>query len=165
MKTITKSTVSKFLKQTGHYIDHETKTLYVSKEFARKAKQYGTNECAMMDDLMNLCYSVEVFAPKREPRLTYAMMEVFISKMPNAEERFETYRRVRLESVIMNNRYKHVLDWFKNEFPYYKELTVRDEKGNLVWDAVKQYEQAKLEEQIRKTGGNIVSLPAAAQSA
>ena len=164
MKT-TKAIVSKVLKQTGHYIDHATKTLYVSKEFARKAKQYGTNECAMMDDLMNLCYSVEVFAPKREPRLTYVMMEVFISKMPNAEERFEAYRRVRLESAVVKNRYKHVLDWFSREFPYYKKLTVRDEKGNLVWDAVKQYQQAKLEEEGRKATNNIVSLSAAEQSA
>lgn len=164
MKT-TKAIVAKFVKQSGHYIDHEAQTIYVSKEFARKANLYGTNECAMLDEMMKLYSTVEVYAPKREPRLTYAMMEVFISKMPNAEERFEAYRRIRLESAVVKNRYKHVLDWFSREFPYYKELTVRDEKGNLVWDAVKQYQQAKLEEEGRKATNNIVSLSAAEQSA
>jgi len=33
------------------------------------------------------------------------MMEVFISKMPNTEERFEAYRRIRLESAVVKNRY------------------------------------------------------------
>ena len=161
MKT-TKALINKSIKNVGHFIDHESETIYVSKEFARKAKQFGTRECDIMDEMTKLYSHVEVFAPKRAPRLTYEMMEVFISKMPHAAERFEDYRRVRLESAIYKNRYTHVLEWFKNEFPYYKELTVRDEKGNLVWDAVKQYEQAKLEEQSRN---NIVSLPATEQSA
>lgn len=151
---------SQMKKNGGYFHDIMTNTLYITKEFQRKANQYGTIECRIMDTLMLHAAnkpSVEVHTHKRAPRLSYAMMEVFISKMPNAEANFAKYQRVCLKSKVARNPYKEVLNWFEETFPYYG--TYKAEKdGKLVWNALDEYRKALEEQKIRK-GSNIITLP------
>ena len=145
-------------KNGGYFHDIITNTLYITKEFQRKANQYGTTECRIMDELMLGTANkptVQIHTHKRAPRLTYAMMEVFISKMPNAEANFAEYQRIVLKSKIAKNPYKEVLTWFENAFPYYNDLKV-EKDGKLVWNALDEYRKA-MEEQGNRSN-NIVSL-------
>ena len=43
---------SQMKKNGGYFHDIITNTLYITKEFQRKANQYGTTECRIMDELM-----------------------------------------------------------------------------------------------------------------
>ena len=145
-------------KNGGYFHDIITNTLYMTNAICRKSNQFGTRECRIMDDLMLRSgnkLTVEVITHKRAPRITYAMMEVFISKMPNAKENFQEYQKACQKSKIARNPYKEVLTWFENAFPYYNDLKV-EKDGKLVWNALDEYRKA-MEEQGNRSN-NIVSL-------
>ena len=147
-------------KNGGYFHDITTNTLHITKDFERNANRIGTWQCAVMDSLTLKSSSkptVEVHSHKRAPRLTYKMMEVFISKMPNAEANFAEYNRVVLKSKVARNPYKEVLNWFEETFPHYGKLTiVKDDK--LVWNALDEYRKA-MEQQAARKANNIVILP------
>lgn len=148
---------SQMKKNGGYFHDIITNTLYITKEFQRKANQYGTTECRIMDELMlgsTNKPAIKLHTHKRAPRLSYEMMEVFISKMPNAETNFAEYQRIVLKSKIAKNPYKEVLTWFEKNFPYYGELKA-EKDGKLVWNALDEYRKA-LEEQKARKANNIV---------
>ena len=155
---------SQMKKNGGYFHDITTNTLYITKEFERKANQVGTRECRIMDDLMLRSgnkLTVEVITHKRAPRITYAMMEVFISKMPDAEANFAEYNRIVLKSKVAHNPYKEVLTWFETKFPYYKDLKA-EKDGKLVWNALDEYRKA-LEQQAARKSGNILPFPQTAE--
>jgi len=159
-------TTTQMKKNGGYFHDITTNTLHITKEFERNSNRIGTWECAVMDNLMLKFAAkptVEVHSHKRTPRLTYKMMEVFISKMPNAEANFAEYSRIVLKSKIARNPYKEVLNWFEATFPHYGKLTVvKDDK--LVWNALDEYRKA-LEQQAARKANNIVVLPQNAEEA
>lgn len=147
-------------KNGGYFHDITTNTLHITKDFERNANRIGTWQCAVMDSLTLKSSSkptVEVHTHKRAPRLTYKMMEVFISKMPNAEANFAEYKRVVLKSKVARNPYKEVLNWFEETFPYYGKLTLKKD-DKLVWNALDEYHKAMEQQAVR--ANNIVSLPA-----
>ena len=151
---------SQMKKNGGYFHDIITNTLYITKEFQRKANQYGTTECRIMDELMLGTANkptVQIHTHKRAPRLTYAMMEVFISKMPDAERNFEAYRRTRLKNNIATNPYKEVLTWFEETYPFYGQYKVV-ENDKLVWNALDEYRKA-MEQQAARNDKKIVSMP------
>ena len=85
---------------------------------------------------------IELYAATRKKRLTYEMMEAFIRIMPDAEENFAEYRRVRKMSVAYKSPYKFVEDWFAKQFPYYGQFFV-EENGEAKWNVVEVYKKAK----------------------
>lgn len=152
--------IAQMKKNGGYFHDITTNTLHITKDFERNANRIGTWQCAVMDSLMLKSATkptVEVHTHKRAPRLTYKMMEVFISKMPNAEANFAAYKKVCLTSKVARNPYKEVLNWFEETFPHYGKLTiVKDDK--LVWNALDEYRKA-MEQQAARKANNIVILP------
>ena len=143
----------------GYFYDVLTNTLHLSKAFQAKANRYGTKECEIVDTLTiknGITPTIKIHTHKRAPRLTYQMMEVFISKMPNTATNFQEYQKVCLKSKIAKNPYKEVMNWFEKTFPYYKDLKV-EKDGKLVWNALDEYRKA-LEE---RAGGrnNITPFP------
>ena len=144
----------------GYFLDVLNNTLHMTPEFHKKSNLYGTKECEIMDALTlrsNLNPTIKVHTQKRAARISLQMMEVFISKMPDAEANFVEYNRVILKSKVARNPYKEVLNWFEETFPYYGKLTiVKDDK--LVWNALDEYRKAM--EQQAARANNIVSLPA-----
>lgn len=145
-------------KNGGYYYDILTNTLHITKDFEHKANRYGTTECRIMDELTlkNAAKpTIEVHIHKRKARLTYAMMEVFISKMPNAKANFEEYERVCQKSKIAKNPYGEVLGWFKEKFPHYEKAFVEAD-GKLDCVALNEYRKALEEQQARN---NIIKFP------
>ena len=150
---------SQMKRNGGYYYDIITNTLHITKEFERKAERYGTAECKVMDELMlntDARPFIEVHINKRKPRLSFKMMEIFISKMPNAKTNFVEYECIRKKSKIARNPHKEVLDWFEKKFPYYQKLMVVQD-GDVIWNALDEYRKA-LEAQSKR-GNNIIQMP------
>ena len=139
------------MKQSGHYADTTNGILYVSKSFQTNANYYGTNEYNKMNEILATYpdMKIELYAATRKKRLTYEMMEVFIRIMPDAEENYTEYKRVRKMSVAYKSAYKFVEDWFAKQFPYYGQFFV-EENGEAKWNAVELYMKAKEQAEAKK---------------
>lgn len=149
----------------GYFLDVLNNTLHMTPEFHKKSNLYGTKECEIVDTLTlrsNLNPTIKVHTQKRAARISLQMMEVFISKMPNAEENFKEFKRVCLKSKIAKNPHKEVLSWFEKTFPYYKSLKV-EQDGKVVWNALDEYSKALKEHEERKNG-TIIPMPQAASA-
>ena len=146
-----KQIINAAIKQSGHYADTTNGILYVSKSFQTNANYYGTTEYHKMNEILALRpdMKIELCAATRKKRLTYEMMEAFIRIMPDAEENFAEYRRIRKMSVAYKSAYKFVEDWFAKQFPYYGQFFV-EENGEAKWNAVELYMKAKEQAEAKK---------------
>lgn len=155
------------LKAAGHYYDFDNNTLYVTKVYLKKAETYGTPECDSLNEMMAKFpeMTIEVHKKARTNNaISYEMMEDFIRIMPQAEWRMKEYKRIKECSLAYKSSYKFVCAWFEKQFPYYGELTARDEQGTIQWDAVAMYRKAEEEAKARAQvkNGCVINLPAAA---
>ena len=146
-----KQIINAAIKQSGHYADIINGVLYVSKSFQTNANYYGTTEYRKMNEILAVYpdMKIELYVATRKKRLRYELMEAFIRIMPDAEENFAAYTRVRKMSVAYKSPYKFVEDWFAKQFPYYGESLV-EENGEAKWDAVKLYQKAKEQAEAKK---------------
>ena len=146
-----KQIINAAIKQSGHYADILNGVLYVSKSFQTNANYYGTTEYRKMNEILTVYpdMEIELYVATRKKRLRYELMEAFIRIMPDAEENFAAYTRVRKMSVAYKSPYKFVEDWFAKQFPYYGESLV-EENGEAKWDAVKLYQKAKEQAEAKK---------------
>lgn len=146
-----KQIINAAIKQSGHCADIINGVLYVSKSFQTNANYYGTTEYRKMNEILAVYpdMKIELYAATRKKRLTYEMMEAFIRIMPDAEENFTAYTRVRKMSVAYKSAYKFVEDWFAKQFPYYGELFV-EENGEAKWNVVAAFEKAKEQAEAKK---------------
>ena len=146
-----KQIINAAIKQSGHYADILNGVLYVSKSFQNNANYYGTTEYRKMNEILTVYpdMEIELYVATRKKRLRYELMEAFIRIMPDAEENFAAYTRVRKMSVAYKSPYKFVEDWFAKQFPYYAESLV-EENGEAKWDAVKLYQTATEQAEAKK---------------
>lgn len=148
----TKSSIKQqALTKFGHYFDTTTNTLYTTEKFNRKAEQYGTKECGIVDSIMGRfpAATISVEKPASKPRLPFDMMEAFICRMPNAEKNYEAFCRTKLKAKAEKNAYTAVYDWFVETYPFYKTLTETTADGKLVWKGIEEYRKAKEEADAR----------------
>lgn len=148
------------LRKYGHYFDTATNTLYTTEKFNRKAEQYGTKECGIVDDTMARfpAATINVEKTARKPRLSFEMMEAFICRMPNAEANYEAFIRTKEKAVAEKNAYTPVYDWFIKTFPFYTTLTETTADGKLVWKGLEEYRKAK-EEAAARAESNVRTFP------
>ena len=146
-----KQIINAAIKQSGHYADILNGVLYVSKSFQTNANYYGTNEYNKMNEILATYpdMKIELYVATRKKRLRYELMEAFIRIMPDAEENFTAYTRVRKMSVAYRSAYKFVEDWFAKQFPYYGQFFV-EENGEAKWNAVELYMKAKEQAEAKK---------------
>lgn len=140
------------LSTSGHYVDIDANTLYVTTTFNKKAEIYGTSECSKMDEILAMFPEMKIVVQSKARTndiITYKMMKQFINIMPEAVANLAEFERVQKMSHAYPSAYKFVSEWFKEKFPHYGKLLVKDEKNNLVWDAVAMYQAAE-EEKAQK---------------
>ena len=132
-----KQIINAAIREAGHCVDHNG-ILYVSKSFQTNANFYGTTEYRKMNEILAVYpdMKIELYAPTRKKRLTYEMKEAFIRIMPDAEENFAAYTRVRKMSVAYKSPYKYMELWFNEKYPFHKEIQVEKENGDVEWDVV-----------------------------
>ena len=114
----------------GYKIDFVKNTLTLNNKFADAAfNDYGSPEYRRMKDILadfpQLKVIVEagrkITTTRKTKRLTYDNMKTYIEQFDNAEELKAMFEKVQLMSKPLASPYKYVQDWFKAQFPNYKE--------------------------------------------
>ena len=114
----------------GYKIDFVKNTLTLNYKFANAAfNDYGSPEYERMKDILadfpQLKVVVEagrkITTTRETKRLTYDNMKTYIEQFDNAEELKAMFEKVQLMSKPLASPYKYVQDWFKAQFPNYKE--------------------------------------------
>ena len=116
----------------GYKILFSENTVIMNKKFAAAAAKYGTRENKLLKSIRTDFPGMdEVVVSGREQttaranhRLTYPNMEKYICVHENADELMEVFKTVKTMSAPLASPYKYVADWFKAQFPNYKETPV-----------------------------------------
>ena len=116
----------------GYKILFNENTVIMNHKFAAAAAKYGTKENKLMKSIRkDFPGMAEVIVSGREcdkaktnSRLTYENMEKHIQAYDNAAELLDVFETVKALSKTAASPYKYVCDWFKKQFPKYKETPV-----------------------------------------
>lgn len=116
--------------KNGYKIVFATNTVVMNYKFAAAAAEYGTKEYKIMKGIrrdfpgMNeiIVSGREQKSPRINTRLTYENMKKYISAHENADELLEVFETVQAASLASKSPYKYVSDWFKKQFPDYKNI-------------------------------------------
>ncbi len=114
----------------GYKIKFAERKIVMNCKFASAAEVYGSPEYKMLkairEDFPTFDVIIqkgrEIKTPRKTKRMKYKNMEKYINTFENAEELMEMYELAKAKSVIIKSPYKYVLDWFKLQFPNYKEI-------------------------------------------
>lgn len=126
-------------KTNGYKIDFASNTIIMNYKFAAAAKTVGTFEYYTYRSLMRDFPAMKTIVksgreqkqPRYNKRFTYSNMEKYISTFANSEELLQMFETVKTKSAPLASPYKYVCDWFKAQFPDYKEIPTF-EKNNIV---------------------------------
>lgn len=113
----------------GYKIDFVKNTLTLNYKFAAATNDYGSPEYerlkAILADFPQMKVIVEagrkITTTRKNKRLTYKNMKKYMSQYENSEELLQMFRKVEQLSKPLVSPYKYVSDWFKVQFPDYKE--------------------------------------------
>lgn len=116
----------------GYKIMFADNTVIMNHKFAAAAAKYGTKENRIIRNIRHdfpgmaeiIVSGRECSKAKPNHRLTYANMEKYIRVYENAEELLAAFETVKAASVALASPYKYVCDWFKAQFPEYKQSVV-----------------------------------------
>lgn len=114
----------------GYKIDFTTNTVIMNCTFAKKANEYGSDEYNILKGIREDFPQISVVVKKgreqkkanKNKRLTYDNMRSYISALKDSDELLKAFEGVVSLSVTQKSPYKYVSDWFKAQFPKYKEL-------------------------------------------
>jgi hypothetical protein len=141
----------------GYKILFNENTVIMNHKFAAAAAKYGTKENKLMKDIRNdfpgmkeviVSGRVQTTA-KANHRLTYKNMEKHIMVYENADELLEVFATVKAASVAVASPYKYVADWFKAQFPNYKDAVVFND-GKLTVAPVKKPDIIEYKQKMQK---------------
>lgn len=116
----------------GYKIDFTTNTVIMNCTFAKKANEYGSDEYNILKGIREDFPQISVVVKKgreqkkanKNKRLTYDNMRSYISVLDNSDELLDAFEGVIALSAAQKSPYKFVSDWFKDQFPKYKEMPV-----------------------------------------
>lgn len=124
----------------GYKLDFATNTLTINYKFNKALSDYGSPEYnryhAILTDFPNLTVVVkagrEITTTRPTKRLTYDNMETYIRSFKNADALLDRFAVVQRRSKPLVSPYKFVRDWFKAQFPHYKESSIFEENKPAV---------------------------------
>ena len=143
----------------GYKILFNANTVIMNYKFAAAAAKYGTAENKLMKQIRaDFPGMTEVIvsgrvqtSAKANHRLTYGNMEKYIRVYENADELLEVFKTVKAASVALACPYKYVADWFKAQFPNYKDAVVFND-GKLAVVPVKTPDIVEYKQKLPKVG-------------
>ncbi len=124
----------------GYKVLFASNTVIMNKKFAAAAAVCGSAEYKILKKIKkDFPRMQEQIVSGRErkttaanTRLTYKNMEQYIRAYENSDALMEVFYTVRALSRPLASPYKYVSDWFRAQFPYYKQSPVFDqEDGKL----------------------------------
>ncbi|OUO33235.1 hypothetical protein [Flavonifractor sp. An306] len=118
------------MKNNTYKIDFVNNTLTMSKAFEEALNNPNSQEYKLFLQLradfpsLTIIRKTRRASKKARPNknLTYKHMEQYMSVFKNADELLAQFDAVKRCSLGQSNPYMYVLDWFKKQFPKYKEL-------------------------------------------
>lgn len=137
----------------GYEIDFTTNTLYMNFKFANAAKEYGTEEYKLLQNIRTDLPKIKIVTRagrkaktcNASKHLTYANMESYIKIQDNADELMAAYVIAREESKSQKSPYAFVRNWFVKQFPNYKECKIlKDDKIIPFAEAAPQENEEKV---------------------
>ena len=143
----------------GYKILFNENRVIMNQKFAAAAAKYGTKENRLLKDIRTdfpgmkevIVSGRECDKAKPNHRLTYENMEKHIRVYENAEELLEVFETVKAASVALASPYKYVADWFKAQFPNYKNAVVFND-GKLTVAPVKKPDIIQYKQKLPKAG-------------
>lgn len=113
----------------GCKIDFTNNTLVMNYKFHSASQEYGTPENNLVKEILKDFPSLtvvvkagrDVKTTNKNKRLTYENMEKHISCYPNAEELLVAFEMAKIKSKVVASPYAYVVDWFRAQFPNYKD--------------------------------------------
>lgn len=119
------------MKTTTTIIIIDESTAIATKKFLKQAMVYGTEEYKIMRTFKIENPGVKVVAKqiKKNPdketnkNMTYENMRLFIKTLPNNTDLLAGFELQIERSCIKSNRYRYVLDWFKENCLNSEEAT------------------------------------------
>lgn len=144
---------------TGYKLDFATGTLTINYKFAKALSDYGSPEYlrykAILADFPDLKVIRKagrtVTSTRPNKRLTYENMERHIKAYENADELLDVFETVKAASVPLASPYKYVCDWFKAQFPDYKNAVVFND-GKLTVIPQKAPDTKEYKQKLPKVG-------------
>ena len=124
------------MKKTNIYIDFETKTIFVSKAFHKRASIYGTNEFETLHSaIQKTGYSVAFLTVQKKSYLglSFERMEAYIITQPNSEANMKEFAAVKTIAEAKGSKYPLTKKWFLQTFPEYKlnEVSEKETESSL----------------------------------
>ena len=124
------------MKKTNMYIDFETKTIFVSKTFHKRASIYGTNEFETLHSaIQKTGYSVDFLTVQKKSYrgLSFERMEAYIFTQPNSEANLKEFAAVKIIAEAKGSKYPLTKKWFLQTFPEYKlnEVSEKETETSL----------------------------------
>ena len=125
-------------KITGYSYDVISNTLTMTATFAKKASQLNTPEYRTVQQLrrdnpdLNIVMADKKANENRPLRITFQMMEDFISQCSDSKQRLEAFRRVKAMSKIQSSPYQYVKTWFLEQYANYSEQPEFDKDGFVI---------------------------------
>ena len=150
------------MKNNTYKIDFVNNTLTMSKAFEEALNNPASEEYKLFLQLrtdfpgLTIIRKTRRASKKASPNknLTYKHMEQYMSVFQNADELLAQFKVVKECSKQQPSPYKFVLDWFKKQFPKYKELPDFGNNAPKVIDLAafqkKQEEKKAQAEQLEK---------------
>ena len=143
--------------RNGYKILFAENMVIMNHKFAAAAAEYGTKENKLLKDIradfpgmkeVVVSGRVQTTA-KANHRLTYENMEKHIRVYENADELLAVFETVKAASAPLASPYMYVADWFKAQFPHYKEAVVFSD-GKLTVVPVKEPDITKYAQKLPK---------------
>ena len=138
-------------KNNGYKINFADSTITVNYKFVAAMNDTDSEEYKIYKEIMTDFPQFQLIVksgrvqtkPRYNKSFSYANMEKFISTFDNADELEQRFKLVQEKSKILASPYKYVCDWFKAQFPDYKEipdtLTKKDRTTVLAVPDVENY--------------------------
>lgn len=145
--------------RNGYKILFAENMVIMNHKFAAAAAEHGSKEYNLIRDIradfpgmkeVVVSGRVQTTA-KANHRLTYENMEKHIRVYENADELLAVFETVKAASVALASPYKYVADWFKAQFPHYKDAVVFSD-GKLTVAPVKKPDIMEYAQKLPKAG-------------
>jgi hypothetical protein len=117
-------------KTKGYKIDFTKNTITVNYKFAAAMNKYGSEEYNIYRNIISDFPQIKLIVKagreyktaRHNKRVTYTNMKKYMSTFNNSEELLAQFEVVQKKSKILASPYKYVCDWFKAQFPKYKDI-------------------------------------------
>lgn len=139
-------------KRNSITVNHEDKTLTVSKAFYKKASVFGSREYYELRKAKaeNESYSItfKTSDKKTYKALTFKRMEEYINTQSDSESRLMEFEAVKQIAEIKGSKYPMTKKWFLMTYPEYKENEVSEAEVSETLAGKKAKAQAEAEKKI-----------------